>query len=151
MPYAWQFKDEKIGIKATHGQQINCFGLLSRHNQFLFKTTTKAINTDFMIDFLDHLSFSIKKMTVIVLDNAPIHTAHKFKERLTFWQQRGLFIFYLPPYSPHLNIIERLWKELKARWLKPDDYSSFDNLRYATINCFQQIGINYNIKFSKYC
>ncbi|WP_201546755.1 transposase [Psychrobacter lutiphocae] len=26
---------------------------------------------------------------------------------------RTRLIFYLPPYSPHLNIIERLWKEVK--------------------------------------
>lgn len=103
-----------------------------------------------MIDFLDQLSFSIKKVTVIVLDNAPIHTARKIKERLLYWQKRGLFIFYLPPYSPHLNIIERLWKELKARWLKPDDYNSFDDLRYATFNCLQQVGQKYNINFGKY-
>lgn len=151
VPYGWQFKEENVGIEATHGNQLNCFGLLSRSNQFLFKTTTKAINTDFVIDFFEQLSFSIKKMTVIVLDNARIHTAHKIKERFQYWQQRGLFIFYLPPYSPHLNIIERLWKELKARWLKPQDYASFDDLCFATLNCFLQIGATFNINFSNYC
>jgi transposase len=150
VPYAWQFKDEKVGILATHGKQLNCFGLLSRTNQLLYKTTTKTINTDFIIDFLEQLSFSIKKMTVIVLDNARIHTAHKIKERLQYWQKRGLFIFYLPPYSPHLNIIERLWKELKARWLKPQDYLSFDDLCFATHNALQQVGFKYTIKFSDY-
>ncbi|WP_407653865.1 transposase [Arcicella gelida] len=75
---------------------------------------------------------------------------------MKFWQKRGLYIFFLPPYSPHLNraafrIIERIWKELKARWIKPEDYISFDNLRYATINCLKNIGINLNIKFTNYC
>jgi transposase len=151
VPYGWQFKEEKVGMAATHGKQLNCFGLLSRSNQFLFKTTTKAINTDFVIDFLEQVSFSIKKMTVIVLDNARIHTAHKIKERLLYWQQRGLYIVYLPPYSPHLNIIERLWKELKARWLKPHDYLSFDNLKYAILDCLKNVGVNLKINFSKYC
>ena len=72
-------------------------------------------------------------------------------ERLKYWQNRGLYIFYLPPYSPNLNIIERLWKELKARWLKPDDYSSFDSLHFATVDALNQVGKNLNIKFSKYC
>ncbi len=79
VPYGWQFKDEKIGIAATHGKQLNCFGLLSRQNEFIFKTTTKNINTDFVIDFLEQVSFSIIKSTVIILDNARIHTAHKIK------------------------------------------------------------------------
>lgn len=62
-----------------HGKQLNCFGLLSRQNEFIFKTTTKNINTDFVIDFLERVSFSIIKQTVIILDNARIHTAHKIK------------------------------------------------------------------------
>ncbi|MFN4081000.1 MAG: transposase, partial [Saprospiraceae bacterium] len=36
----------------------------------------------------------------------------------------GLSIFYLPPYRPRLNIAERLWLELRARWLKPEAYIS---------------------------
>ncbi|WP_407654637.1 transposase [Arcicella aquatica] len=41
---------------------------------------------------------------------------------MKFWQKRGLYIFYLSQYSPHLNIIERLWQELKAKRIKPEDY-----------------------------
>jgi transposase len=151
VPYGWQFKDEKIGITATRGKQLNCFGLLSRENEFIFKTTTKNINTDFVIEFLEQVSFSITKPTVIILDNARIHTAHKIKERLKFWQERGLYIFYLPPYSPHLNIIERLWKELKARWIKPEDYLSADDLFYAVNNCLNQVGDKIKINFKQYC
>lgn len=74
--------DEKIGIAVTYGKQLNCFGLLSRQNEFIFKTTTKSINTDFVIEFLEQTSFSIIKPTVIILDNARIHTANKIKERI---------------------------------------------------------------------
>lgn len=150
VPYGWQFKDEKIGIAATRGKQLNCFGLLSRQNEFIFKTTTKNINTDFVINFLEQVSFSIIKSTVIILDNARIHTAHKIKERIKFWQKRGLYIFYLPPYSPQLNIIERLWKELKARWIKPQDYLSADDLFYAVNNCLNQVGNKIKINFKQY-
>jgi transposase len=150
VPYGWQLKGENLAISASHGQQINCFGILARDNTLFSKTTTSTINADFIVEFFDDFSFKIQKQTVIVLDNARIHVAQKVKERLKYWQQRGLFIFYLPPYSPHLNIIERLWKELKARWIKPQDYASFDNLRYATIGCLNQVGINLKINFSKY-
>ncbi|KPH14778.1 transposase [Chryseobacterium sp. ERMR1:04] len=74
---------------------------------------------------MKNFHFQILKQTVVVLDNARIHLAKKVKERIPYWEQRGLFLFFLPPYSPHLNIIERLWKELKSRWIKPDDYTSF--------------------------
>lgn len=144
-------KGENIAISANHGSQINCFGILSRENILFSKTTIKTINADFIVEFFEDFSLKIRKQTVIVLDNARIHIAQKVKERLKYWQTRGLYIFYLPPYSPHLNIIERLWKELKARWLKPDDYLSFDNLQYATIDCLNQVGSNIQINFSKYC
>jgi transposase len=151
VPYGWQAKDENLAIRATHCQQINCFGILSRTNTLFSKITTKSINADFIVEFFDTFSFRIQKQTVIVLDNARIHIAQKVKERLEFWQKRGLYIFYLPPYSPHLNIIERLWKELKARWLKPFDYNSFDNLKYATSTCLNQVGLTLKINFSNYC
>lgn len=150
VPYAWQFEDEKVAIAATHGQRINCFGLISRANDFIFKTTTKSIDANFIVDFFDEISLKIKQKTVFVLDNASIHVAQKVKERLSYWQNRGLHIFYLPPYSPHLNSIERVWKELKARWLKPQDYLSFDNLCYYLNQCLSQVGNELTIKYSDY-
>jgi len=75
----------------------------------------------------------------VVLDNARVHTARKIKELFEIWNDRGLFIFYLPPYSPHLNIIGRLWKGLKEGWLKPSDYQSADNLFYALDRIYANI------------
>ncbi|MDR1645358.1 MAG: hypothetical protein LBS05_05990 [Tannerellaceae bacterium] len=36
----------------------------------------------------------------------------------------------MPPYSPHLNIAETLWRILKGKWIRPPDYVSTDNLFY---------------------
>lgn len=151
VPYGWQFEDEDVFIQVAKGKSINCFGMISRNSELIFKTTYNAINSDFIRTQLDEFSFNIKKPTVLVLDNAKIHTARKVKERLIFWQQRGLYIFYLPPYSPQLNICERLWKELKARWIKPKDYQSPDSLFYAVQLALNAVGQNLIINFSDYC
>ena len=150
MPYGWQFPEENVCIEARKGRFINCFGLLSRENDLIFKTTYKSINADFVVAFLDEFSLSITIPTVVVLDNAPVHTARKVKERFKYWQNRGLYIFYLPPYSPHLNIIERLWKELKARWLRPEDYQSADNLFYAVKLALAAVGKELFFNFSTF-
>jgi transposase len=150
VPYGWQQKGENIVIPAHHGKQLNCFGILSRNNEFFSKTTTKAIDVAFIVEFFDAFSLQLQKQTVVVLDNARIHTAQKIKERIPYWQKRGLYIFYLPPYCPHLNIIERLWKEIKGRCIRPEDYRTFDDLHYATNNCLKQVGKSIIIKFSKY-
>ena len=39
------------------------------------------------------------------------------------WKSRGLEIFFLPPYCPHLNIIEVLWRKMKHEWLRPQDFN----------------------------
>ena len=149
VPYGWQFDDEDLAIEVARGRSINCFGLISRSNDFIYKNTEANINSDFIIQMLDEMSLSITKFTVVVLDNARVHTARKVKELFKIWNDRGLFIFYLPPYSPHLNIIERLWKELKEGWLKPSDYQSADNLFYALDRICANIGNELFMKFSK--
>lgn len=149
VPYGWQFSDEDVAIKACKGKSINCFGLFSRTNQFTYRISNSNINAAFVIETLDALSFNIAKPTVIVLDNARVHTARKIKELLKIWQSRGLYIFYLPPYSPHLNIIERLWKEMKQAWIKPEDYCSADNLFYAVDRVCAAIGNSLFLHFSK--
>jgi len=79
VPYAWQFKDEKLGVPSARGKQINCFGLVSRSSQLLFQTSHSNINAGFIVDFFEGLSLSISKKTVVVLDNAKIHVAQKVK------------------------------------------------------------------------
>lgn len=149
-PYGWQFKDEKVSIPVSHGQQLNCFGILSRQNELHFKTTTENINTDFLIAFFDEFVLKLRNTSVIALDNAKIHQSKAFKKRCEYWQKRGLFFVYLPPYSPHLNIIEKLWHELKQRWLKPEDYKSFDTLIYAVQLALLEVGNGLNINFSPF-
>jgi transposase len=139
-----------VSIPACKESKINCIGFISRKNDFKYRTTTESVNSDFVIETLDQWSLQLNKPTVIVLDNARIHTARKVKQLLQIWQQRGLYIFYLPPYSPHLNIIERLWKEIKEGWLKPTDYQSSDKLFYAVNRICSNIGKNLFLKFAKF-
>lgn len=122
--------------------------MLSRDNDFVFKTTRNKVDSDFVIDVLETLAFSISKLTVVVLDNARVHTSKRFQERREVWEKRGLFIFYLPTYSPHLNLIETLWRKLKYEWLRPEDYLAEDNLFYAVTQILAAVGNSLKINFS---
>ena len=150
VPYGWQFKDEAVQIEVAKGQRLNCFGLISRQNQLHYATTSGSITAVFVMDQLETLSWTLTKPTVVVLDNARIHTAEKVQQRLGDWQQRGLYLFYLPPYSPHLNLAERLWKELKARWLRPDDYQTSGSLFYAVWLALAAVGQELIIHLSEF-
>jgi transposase len=150
VPYGWQFAGEDVFMPSIKGAGLNCFALLSRANDLLFETTRQRITSQYIIEQLERLSFSIRKMTVLVLDNARVHTSQQVQERRPFWQQRGLFIFYLPPYSPHLNIAETLWRKLKYEWLQPADYATTDGLFYRVRQALAAVGTSLKIRFSEF-
>ena len=111
-------------------------------------TTTDSITADKVVEFLDEFSFQVCKNTFAVLDNATVHNNHKIKELRAIWEKRGLFLFYLPPYSPHLNIAETLWRILKGKWIRPQDYISTDSLFYAANRILAAVGKSMFIKYS---
>lgn len=150
VPYGWQFKDEQVSVLAQRGYHLNCLGLISRSNQCHWATTTASITAEFVAQQLEHLSWQLRRETVVVLDCAGIHTSKLIQSRLSDWQQRGLFVFYLPPYSPHLNLAETLWRKLKVEWLRPEDYLEKDKLFYAVNRCLSNVGKELTINFSPF-
>jgi transposase len=148
VPYAWQFADEEAFMPSAQGKGVNCFALLSRDNRAVVETTTAVLTSRFFCEQFERFSFGLKKLTVVVLDNAAVHRARIIKERIGVWQQRGLFLFYLPRYSPHLNIVETLWRKLKYEWLAPKDYETRETLCYAVRLALKAIGTSLRINFS---
>jgi hypothetical protein len=94
VPYGWQFGDEEVCIEAAKGKGLNCFALVSRNNSLRYETSRESITADFIVEQLDRLSLSVAKQTVVVLDNARVHTAGKVNKLLDIWQLRELFIFF---------------------------------------------------------
>lgn len=147
VPYGWQFPDEDVFTPSIKSKGLTCFGLLSRTNKLMFTTTTGSITSRFVFAYLERLSFTLEKPTVIVLDNASVHTAKIIQQQRKVWEERGLTLFYLPPHSPQLNLIEMLWKMLKYYWLKPEDYSDEQLLFYKTTQALAAVGKSLNINF----
>ncbi len=150
VPYGWQFADEEVAMPSAKGGGLNCFALLSRDNRCLINTSEETFTSRFIFERLEDLSFKLPKLTVVVLDNARIHTSRIIKDRIKVWQSRGLFIFYLPRYSPHLNIVETLWRKLKYEWLSPSDYQSKEHLFYQVRLALTAVGNSLFIRFSKF-
>ena len=130
VPYAWQFRDEQAFMPSEKGKGVNCFALMTRDNRAVIETTMQTMTSQFLFEQIERFSTGLKRLTVVVLDNAAVHRARVIKERLAVWQQRGLFLFYLPRYSPHLNIVEVLWRKLKYEWLTAKDYETRETLCY---------------------
>ena len=64
----------------------------------------------------------------LVLDNARYQKCKLVLERAG---ELGIELLYLPPYSPNLNIIERVWKHVKQSRLKNTYYQDFGSFRGA--------------------
>ena len=123
---------------------------MSRHNRLRYHAFSHAVTSADVIECLDRLGADCTKPTVVVPDNASIHTSRALRACLQMWQRRNLYIDYLPPYSPHDNLIERFWKELKEGWLKPQDYQTADELFYGVSRVFAAVGQHVNLPFSPF-
>ena len=150
VPYGWQFKDEDVFVPSSQGAGLNCLAFLTRANACRFATHQANIDSAFVVEQLEQLSFVIERVTVVVLDNARVHTSQQVQERRAFWEERGLFLFYLPPYSPQLNIAEILWRKLKYEWLQPADYADAQTLFYQTRQALAAVGSLLTINFSQF-
>jgi DDE superfamily endonuclease len=83
--------------------------------------------------FLDHLAETLPAdvPTIIVLDNVGYHKSHALRAR---WQalSHRFFPFWLPAYAPQLNLIERVWRFLKAKLSNHRWWNDLGRLREAT-------------------
>jgi len=127
----------------------NLFGLLSRQGALKVYSTPQNINSNFIIECVDEVAASIRRATVLVFDNAPWHTAQNVLDKRAEWEEKGLFIVYLPTYSPHLNPIETLWRKIKHEWLRPEHYLSAGALKEAIFNIIRRYGAEFDIDFSE--
>jgi transposase len=127
----------------------NLFGLLSRNGKLKAYATKEYINSDFVIECIDEVALTVRCPTVLVMDNAPWHTSEKVKLKQIEWAEKDVYLFFLPTYSPHLNLIETLWRKMKHEWLHPRDYESEDALRNAIFNIIRKYDDEFCINFSK--
>lgn len=148
-PYGWQFPKEPIRILPQMGSRLNVLGFMRASGDELHTFCREgSVKADFVIESINAWRGELTKPTVLVLDNARIHRSSVLLAQLAGWQQQGLFIFFLPTYSPHLNRIERLWLKVKQRWLKPVDYTSLASLRCALDRIWSQFGQEYQVNFN---
>ncbi len=81
------------------------------------------MNKDRFSGYIEKALRVLPKGSVIVLDNASCHTALKIAPIL---EETGNQLMYLPPYSPELNPIERIWSCVKTRLKKIYRYLTED-------------------------
>lgn len=152
VPYAWQRKGETIEIPTSKSKNINVLGFMKRDNTFMPYVIEGAIDSAAVITIFNSFIESKRDKnigTVIVIDNAPVHTSNAFEARKKLWKKdHNVNIFCLSKYSPELNLIEILWKSIKDRWLPFSAYSSFKSLSKELNKVLKNIGDEHTISFA---
>lgn len=80
-----------------------------------------------------------KKITV-VLDNAKYQTCYVVKAAATMLDVK---LLYLPPYSPNLNLIERVWKFVRKKCLNCTYYEDFKSFKSGIMGCIEKFDGEY--------
>lgn len=152
VPYGWMRQGEQKSIPSRKGGNLNVFGLLNLKGDLTSYQTTARVDAQTVIEWLDNFAHSIVLPTVVLIDNAPWHTATNVVDKIEEWEELGLFLVYLPPYSPHLNLIEILWRKMKYEWLKPEHFENKEALHQAINHILrnyntEQFNIDFTIQF----
>jgi hypothetical protein len=107
-----EIKDPVLQHHPTR-KSVGYFGAVRlRDGKFLFAREPNRFNAMTTWDFLRLLhrrSLKSRRRVVVITDNAKYHHANLHRD----WRQQHEPQFrldYLPPYSPDLNPIERVWK-----------------------------------------
>jgi transposase len=77
---------------------------------------------------------------VAVPDNAGMHTSKVVKAARPGLAKRGIYLYYLPPYSPPLNHIEPVFKPIKQHDMPTRSFASREELRMAVQAGFDTFG-----------
>jgi transposase len=72
---------------------------------------------DLFIGFIGLLKEHVGKKITVILDNASIHKAKATRYIMDFLEKQGVTLYFLPPYCPELNRIEKLWHLMKYTWM----------------------------------
>lgn len=147
VPYGWQPIGETMEIESQRSQRLNVLGLMTRANQLHSYISTQSITSEVVIACIDAFFPTVNQRTVIVVDQASIHTSDAIYNKLEEWLDRGIEIFQLPSYSPQLNLIEILWRFIKYEWIEIPAYQNWQSLVKYVEKVLKEFGENYVINF----
>lgn len=96
------------------------------------------MNRPTFVAYVEHcLAPSLRPGDVVVMDNLPAHKDAAVRRHI---ENAGAEVWYLPPYSPDLNPIEKLWSKVKA-WLRRATAATFAGVVNAIAEALSDAGV----------
>jgi len=136
----------RVFVKAGSGRnRMNVLGAL----HFVTKKMETIVNTDYIdastiVEMLEQIAAKYKdKPIAVVLDNARYQHCEFVKERAI---ALGIALVFLPPYSPNLNLIERVWKYIKKNYLQNKYFENALLFHTAIRGALSDLNMNPSVK-----
>lgn len=139
LAYGWIETGVRKALKMTACQKrVHLIGALNLQGHVVEYRQVEWVNIESIRDFFKQLMAAnpTAERIHIILDNAGYH---KSKELLSFIETTNITLHYLPPYSPNLNPIERLWKIMHEQVTYNRYYPKLSDFKEAVLNFFNNI------------
>jgi transposase len=154
--YTWARIGERkiVPYEAPEGRRVNVVGALLPFDptrpSLVFESRSKD---EGKYDAEAHLRFVHKlaglppvlpegwrreRPCVIALDNYSVHHSQLVKDKMPALEAAGVSFFFLPPYSPEMNAIEPLWRQIKYQDLPERSYKTAQALKAAVDEALTQ-------------
>lgn len=135
----WIRKGEDFEIKTNSGRQrVNVNGAIEINTHHVIARTCKTVNRSSICDLLRQIRAKNpdEDKIYLVMDNAAYNRARQVRELA---KRLDIRLLYLPPYSPNLNPIERLWKFMKKKIMANRHYENVAEFKKAISEFFRGI------------
>ena len=125
LTHVWAPKGSRpTAVKQTEYEWVYLFAAVNPVTGDSSAMLAPTVNTEYMNEHLRFISREAGPDTqvVLVLDQAGWHVAKALKV------PENITLLHLPPYSPELNPIERVWAYLKSHYLSNRVFKDYDDL-----------------------
>ena len=138
----WAPKGQTPIVETTGARySLNMISAISSRGALRFKAIHGKMNSVKFIDFLRSLTYGATKPIFLILDGHPTHKSSAVRQYVE--STNGMLrLFYLPPYSPHLNPDELVWGYLKNHKLGKMKIVGPDQLKkrvYSVLRSLQKM------------
>ena len=139
--YGWGQSDERVTDKTPLNTPKNTTILSSIRldGSYAYTTYSGGTTKERFMDYLEKTLFpTLTENDIIIMDNMRTHHATAVTELA---ERLNIHILYLPPYSPDLNPIEKMWSKIKSI-LRKTKARTTEDLQEAINNAFKQISVS---------
>lgn len=134
----WAPKGETPVVEATGRRfSLNMISAVSPGGRFRFMVHEGTVTAKVFKRFLERLMAGATKPIFLIVDGHPTHRSKLVREFVASTNGR-LRLFFLPPYSPHLNPDEQVWAHVK-REVSRRGVDSLGEMKRLAVNALRRI------------